>query len=156
MARDTVGDVTLPRILLVAAACLMAARAAPAQTQAQPATWPADGVVRLVAAAVAQTAHAVRYDGAYRRIPYPMGDVQTFFRRRGTARPRSSNASDYTAGDVVTWMLPGNLPHVGLVIDRRSADGVRPLVVHNIGRGPEIEDTLFAFPITGHYRYRGD
>ena len=49
-----------------------------------------------------------------------------------------------------------NLPHVGLVIDRRSADGVRPLVVHNIGRGPEIEDTLFAFPITGHYRYRGD
>ena len=42
---------------------------------AQPAPWPADGVVRLVAAAVAQTAHAVRYDGAYRRIPYPMGDV---------------------------------------------------------------------------------
>jgi uncharacterized protein YijF (DUF1287 family) len=30
------------------------------------------------------------------------------------------------------------------------------LVVHNIGNGPEIEDMLFAFPITGHYRYRGE
>ena len=156
----------------------------------------------------------VRYDGAYRRIPYPMGDVpsdvgvctdvvirayravgvdlqqrvhedmraafsayprawglarpdpnidhrrvpnlQTFFRRRGTARARSSNPSDYAAGDVVTWMLPGNLPHVGVVIDRRSPDGRRPLIVHNIGRGPEIEDTLFAYTITGHYRYRGE
>jgi len=182
--------------------------------QAQPAPWPADGVARLVAAAVAQTAHPARYDGAYRRIAYPMGDVpadigvcsdvvirayravgidlqqrvhedmraafsayprawglarpdpnidhrrvpnlQTFFRRRGTARPPSSKPSDYAAGDVVTWLLPGDLPHVGLVIDRRSADGARPLVVHNIGRGPEIEDTLFAFPITGHYRYRGE
>jgi len=212
--------VTRPRALLLASAVLIAPRVAPAQTaqslssQAQPAPWPADGVGRLVAAAVSQTARPVRYDGAYRRIPYPLGDLpsdtgvctdvvirayravgvdlqqrvhedmraafaayprawgmsrpdpsidhrrvpnlQTFFRRRGTARTRSSNPSDYAAGDVVTWMLPGNLPHVGVVIDRRSADGARPLIVHNIGRGPEIEDTLFAFPITGHFRYRGE
>ena len=206
---------TLQRALLHAAALVIALGLAAVQTaQAQPAPWPADGVARLVAAAVAQTAHPARYDGAYRRIAYPMGDVpadigvcsdvvirayraagidlqqrvhedmraafsayprawglarpdpnidhrrvpnlQTFFRRRGTARPPSSKPSDYAAGDVVTWLLPGNLPHVGLVIDRRSADGARPLVVHNIGRGPEIEDTLFAFPITGHYRYRGE
>ena len=63
---------------------------------------------------------------------------------------------DYAAGDLVTWMLPGNLPHIGLVSDRRSADGERPLIVHNIGNGPEIEDMLLAFPITGHYRYRGE
>jgi len=25
--------------------------------------------------------------------------------------------------------------------------------VHNIGRGPEVEDVLFTYPITGHYRY---
>jgi len=56
----------------------------------------------------------------------------------------------------VTWMLPGNLPHIGLVTDRRSIDGRRPLIVHNIGRGPEVEDMLFRFPITGHYRYRGE
>jgi uncharacterized protein YijF (DUF1287 family) len=27
--------------------------------------------------------------------------------------------------------------------------------VHNIGRGPEVEDMLFSYPITGHYRYYG-
>jgi uncharacterized protein YijF (DUF1287 family) len=199
----------------VLSAVLLASQPTPVQVAtAQSARWPADGVARLVGAAVAQTGHPVRYDGAYRRIAYPMGDVpagigvctdvvirayravgvdlqqhvhedmrtafsayprawgmarpdpnidhrrvpnlQTFFRRRGTARPRSSNPSDYAPGDVVTWLLPGNLPHVGLVIDRRSADGARPLIVHNIGRGPEIEDALFAFPITGHYRYRGE
>jgi uncharacterized protein YijF (DUF1287 family) len=29
-------------------------------------------------------------------------------------------------------------------------------MAHNIGRGPEIEDMLFAFPVTGHYRYVGE
>jgi uncharacterized protein YijF (DUF1287 family) len=52
-------------------------------------------------------------------------------------------------------MLPGNLPHIGIVAGRRSTDGRRPLIVHNIGAGPRLEDRLFAFPITGHYRYRG-
>jgi len=50
-------------------------------------------------------------------------------------------------------MLPGNLPHIGIVIDGLSADGQRPLIVHNIGNGPEIDDILLAFPISGHYRY---
>jgi uncharacterized protein YijF (DUF1287 family) len=210
------GDpVTRRRARQSAAACLIVAAIATASMHAQPVSrWPADGVGRLVAAAVAQTAQRVRYDGAYRRIPYPMGDVpadvgvcsdvvvrayralgidlqqrvhedmrgaftayprawglthpdpnidhrrvpnlQTFFRRRGAAQSVSRDGADYQAGDVVTWLLPGNLPHVGLVIDRRSADGRRPLIVHNIGRGPEIADSLFAFPITGHYRYRGN
>jgi uncharacterized protein YijF (DUF1287 family) len=180
----------------------------------QPGGWPADGVARLVAAAFEQTRQATRYDGAYRRIPYPMGDVpadvgvctdvvirayravgvdlqqrvhedmraafsaypkawglsrpdpnidhrrvpnlQRYFIRRGTARPRSPNPADYQPGDLVTWMLPGNLPHIGVVSDRRSPDGRRPLIVHNIGRGPQVEDMLFAYPITGHYRYRGE
>jgi uncharacterized protein YijF (DUF1287 family) len=50
-------------------------------------------------------------------------------------------------------MLPGNLPHIGLVTEGRSADSSRPRIVHNIGRGPELEDVLFRYPITGHYRY---
>ena len=62
---------------------------------------------------------------------------------------------DYMAGDLVTWMLPGNLPHIGIVIDERSASGERPLVAHNIGAGPKINDMLFDYPITGHYRYTG-
>ena len=68
---------------------------------------------------------------------------------------KSTNPNDYRAGDLVTWMLPGNLPHIGIVVDQRSTDGKRPLIVHNIGAGPKLEDRLFDFPITGHYRYFG-
>jgi hypothetical protein len=61
-------------------------------------------------------------------------------------------AAAYRPGDLVTWELPGRLPHIGIVSDRTSREGV-PLIVHNIGRGPELEDLLFAYPISGHYRY---
>lgn len=53
-------------------------------------------------------------------------------------------------------MLPGNLPHIGLVTEQRSPDGARRLIAYNIGRGPEIQDMLFEYPITGHYRYNGE
>ena len=49
-------------------------------------------------------------------------------------------------------MLPHNLPHIGIVTGQKSRTGT-PLVVHYIGRGPEVEDVLFTYPITGHYRY---
>jgi uncharacterized protein len=170
-------------------------------------------VVGFLDAALAQTRQQVVYDGAYRPIPYPMGDVpadhgvctdvvirayravgidlqklvhedmkadfaaypklwglsqpdpnidhrrvpnlQTFFKRHGARLPISDAASDYAPADVVTWMLPGNLPHIGIVTGRHAANGERPLIVHNIGAGPKLEDVLFAYPITGHYRYRG-
>jgi uncharacterized protein YijF (DUF1287 family) len=168
---------------------------------------------RLVDAAVAQTRSTVAYDGSYRRIAYPGGDVpesigvcsdvvirayrrigidlqvkvhedmqrafraypqlwgmsgpdpnidhrrvpnlQAFFRRAGAELPAAHEAGAYRAGDLVTWMLPRNLPHIGIVTGQKSGTG-RPLIVHNIGRGPEIEDVLFAYPITGHYRYGPD
>jgi len=88
----------------------------------------------------------------HRRVP----NLQTYFRRRGAEVRVTTNARDYVAGDLVTWMLPGNLPHIGFVIDRQAADGRRPLIVHDIGNGPEVEDMLISFPITGHYRYRGE
>jgi uncharacterized protein YijF (DUF1287 family) len=59
----------------------------------------------------------------------------------------------YLPGDLVTWMLPGDLPHIGMVTNRRATSGT-PLIVHNIGRGPEIEGMLFLYQITGHYRYQ--
>jgi len=168
---------------------------------------------QLVGAAVERTNHQVRYDGSYRQIDYPGGDVpdnvgvctdvvirsyraigvdlqrlvhedmsakfdaypknwglsrpdrnidhrrvpnlQVFFSRHGSTLAVSDDPVDYLPGDLVTWMIPGNLPHIGIVADRRSADGVRPLIVHNIGAGPRIEDGLFDYPITGHYRYVG-
>jgi uncharacterized protein len=165
---------------------------------------------QLVAAALAQTRSSVTYDGSYRRIAYPGGDVpatigvctdvvirayraagvdlqvqvhedmkrafssyprqrgmsrpdanidhrrvpnlQTFFHRAGAELPMSREPGDYRPGDLVTWMLPRNLPHIGIVIGETSPTGT-PLVVHNIGRGPEVENALFSYPITGHYRY---
>jgi len=66
---------------------------------------------------------------------------------------KSLNAEDYKAGDIVTWMLPGNLPHIGMVVNEIAQGSGNPLIVHNIGRGPEMSDMLFAYTITGHYRF---
>lgn len=85
----------------------------------------------------------------HRRVP----NLQTFFKRAGAALAPSEGGADYRPGDIISQMLPGNLPHTGIVADARSSDGARPLVVHNIGTGARLEDVLFAYTITGHYRY---
>jgi len=87
----------------------------------------------------------------HRRVP----NLRVFFDRFGVSLEITKNAKDYLPGDLVTWMLPGNLPHIGVVIDEKSSDGNRPLIVHNIGEGPKINDMLFDYQITGHYRYAG-
>ena len=169
---------------------------------------------QLVDAAIDRTARTIRYDGSYRIIPYPGGDVpaevgvctdeiiriyrsagidlqqlvhedmilrfeaypqswglprpdsnidhrrapnlQRFFELHGDRFAISNDPADYRPGELVTWMLPGNLPHIGIITDRRTHDGERPLIVHNIGHGPKLEDVLFDFEITGHYRYPKD
>ena len=83
----------------------------------------------------------------HRRVP----NLAAFFTRQGAALAITAEPGDYRAGDIVTWRLAGGEPHIGLVADR--VENGRPLVVHNIGRGTEIEDVLFAFAITGHFRY---
>lgn len=88
----------------------------------------------------------------HRRVP----NLQTLFTRIGAKLPTSTDAANYLPGDVVTWLLPGNLPHIGLISDARSEDGTRPQVLHNIGAGAQEEDRLFDFPVTGHYRLNPD
>lgn len=85
----------------------------------------------------------------HRRVP----NLQLFFTRHGESLPVTQNSSDYKAGDIVTWMLPGNLPHIGIVSDRINRTTGSPLIVHNIGSGPQLEDMLFRYPVTGHYHY---
>ena len=187
--------------LAVVLAAALTAGAAPAP----------DRGAKLAEAALAQTRERVTYDGSYRRIAYPMGDVprelgvctdvvirayraalgvdlqkevhedmaahfalypkkwgrrtpdtnidhrrvpnlEVFFARKGERLPASRAAADYKTGELVTWMLPGNLPHIGIVAASRSAAGT-PLIVHNVGRGPQLEDVLFAWPIVGRFRY---
>ncbi|WP_144207358.1 DUF1287 domain-containing protein [Shewanella donghaensis] len=85
----------------------------------------------------------------HRRVP----NLQTFFTRYGSVLEQSKNPKHYAAGDIVTWMLPGNLPHIGMIIDRSSTTSGNPLIVHNIGNGPVVDDMLFKYAITGHFRY---
>jgi len=172
-------------------------------------------LAKLAAAAMERTQHAVRYDPAYVRIPYPNGDVphdtgvctdeiirsyralgidlqkevhedmtkhfaaypnqrrwglahtdtnidhrrvpnlMVFFARNGQSLAASIRAEEYAPGELVTWDLGGGVPHIGIVVDRRSPRETRYLVVHNIGEGPKMEDVLFRWKITGHYRYFG-
>ncbi len=174
-----------------------------------------DFFTAFMIAAKERTEHTVKYDGSYRYISYPMGDVapnrgvctdvvirsyrklgidlqqlvhediktnfslypsrtkwgniepdtnidhrrvynlQVFFKRYGESLPITNNPLDYQPGDLVTWKLGPKMPHIGVVVDEYSEDNPdQPLVVHNIGQGPQQEDILFAFPITGHYRYK--
>lgn len=80
-----------------------------------------------------------------------VANLATFFTRIGAGLTLTDDPTPYLPGDIVTWTLPGNLPHIGIVSDR-LADGGIPLVLHNIGAGAQEEDILFAYPMTGHYR----
>jgi hypothetical protein len=86
----------------------------------------------------------------HRRVP----NLETYFKRRKAALAISEDITDYRPGDLVTMLLPGNLPHIGIVSAAMNGEGSRPLMIHNIGSGTEREDILFDFPVTGHYRFR--
>lgn len=86
----------------------------------------------------------------HRRVP----NLMVFFTRKGTVKPITSNASDYVPGDIVCWNLGGAVTHIGLVVNRKSVDGKRYLIVHNIGGGQVLADCLFEHKIIGHYQYR--
>ena len=82
-----------------------------------------------------------------------VSNLQVFFTRFGQKLPATEKASDYKAGDLVTWMINDRLPHIGIVTPRQSIDK-RPMIVHNVGAGQVLDDCLFSWKITGHYRYR--
>jgi uncharacterized protein len=87
----------------------------------------------------------------HRRVP----NLMVFFTRKGISLPISSHPEDYGPGDLVTWDLGAGVPHIGIVVDHKALSGGRYMVVHNIGRGPQMEDVLFEWKLTGHYRYFG-
>lgn len=85
----------------------------------------------------------------HRRVP----NLQAFFKRRGHGLVVTKEAAKFLPGDLVTCTVPPHLPHIMIVSDKKTADGV-PLVIHNIGRGAREEDVLFTYPLTGHYRWK--
>jgi uncharacterized protein len=85
----------------------------------------------------------------HRRVP----NLEIFFERKGKKLTVSKNAADYKTGEIVTWMINGKLPHIGIVTNRKSIDGKRNLIVHNVGNGQVLEDCLFNYTIVGHFVY---
>lgn len=86
----------------------------------------------------------------HRRVP----NLETFFQRHGSSLIVSKNPGDYQPGDLVTWRVGNNLPHIGIVSDVKSdSDPNRYKIIHNIGWGPKLDDMLFDYEIVGHYRY---
>ena len=67
--------------------------------------------------------------------------------------PVTRRASAYKPGDLVTWMVGarGNLPHIGIVTDKNLARRAVDRAQHR--RRSALEDILFRYRITGHYRY---
>ncbi|HXY25018.1 MAG TPA: DUF1287 domain-containing protein [Candidatus Acidoferrum sp.] len=87
----------------------------------------------------------------HRRVP----NLMVFFSRKGESLAISERGEDYLPGEIVTWDLGGDVPHIGIVVDQKSEMTGHYLVVHNIGQGPKMEGVLFQWKITGHYRYFG-
>lgn len=85
----------------------------------------------------------------HRRVP----NLEVFFERKGKKLPVTQNASDYKTGELVTWMINEKLPHIGIITHKKSEDGKRNLIVHNVGGGQVLEDCLFDYKITGHFRF---
>ncbi len=87
----------------------------------------------------------------HRRVP----NLQVFFGRQGASVSKTSGPAIMAVGDVLTWMLPGNLPHTGIVVTPASAS--RPMqVVHNYGAGPQKTTIPDDWVQTGHYRFSVD
>lgn len=81
-------------------------------------------------------------------------NLMTFFSRKGKVKTTGTNTSEYLPGDIVAWRLSNGMTHIGIVVNKKSKDGKRYLIVHNIGAGQVMEDCLFSFKIIGHYSYK--
>ena len=84
----------------------------------------------------------------HRRVP----NLETYLRRQGASVPMTDNPDDYLPGDIVSWRLGGRMAHIGIVSDKKAADGT-PLIIHNIGQGPVEDNILWVPNMTGHFRF---
>lgn len=85
----------------------------------------------------------------HRRVP----NLMVYFSRFGKEKPISTHPENYLPGDIVCWRLANGMTHIGVVVDKKSRDGKRFQIVHNIGGGQVLEDVLFAYEVIGHYGF---
>lgn len=86
----------------------------------------------------------------HRRVP----NLEAFLTRAGASLAITQDQGTYLPGDIVSWRLPDGRPHIGIVTTKIATNG-NPLIAHNIGWGPKVEDMLFIFDIHGHFRFSG-
>ena len=83
--------------------------------------------------------------------------LRALFAREAASVAISAFPEDYKPGDIVTYYRPFSRvsrAHIAIVSDVLAPSG-RPMIVHNRGWGPQLEDALFVDRMTGHYRYAG-
>lgn len=85
----------------------------------------------------------------HRRVP----NLEVFFGRKGQTLPITSEGNNYKTGELVTWIIGNKYPHIGIITNKKSPDGNRPMIVHNVGNGQVLEDCLFDWKIVGHFKY---
>lgn len=85
----------------------------------------------------------------HRRVP----NLMKYFERKGKILKISDKPQDYKVEDIVCWDLGKGITHIGIVVNRKSLDGNRFMIVHNIGAGQVLADCLFDYKIIGHYRH---
>jgi len=85
----------------------------------------------------------------HRRVP----NLMTYFTRQGKSLSTGGSSDNFLPGDIVTWDLGGGTDHIGMIANLWYKPSQRYLIVHNIGGGTRMEDALFSWKITGHYRY---
>ncbi len=86
----------------------------------------------------------------HRRVP----NLLAWFERHGNRLELSRKPEDYQPCDIVACELEGGVTHIGLVTDKKSADGI-PLLIHHFGgRLPAEEDILMSWRMIGHFSVR--
>jgi uncharacterized protein YijF (DUF1287 family) len=85
----------------------------------------------------------------HRRVP----NLRTYFTRKGKSMATDGPSETFQPGDIITWDLGSGVDHVGILSNVWFKPAQRYLIIHNIGAGTKMEDVLFAWKITGHYRY---
>lgn len=86
----------------------------------------------------------------HRQVP----NLEIYFQRQGWAIPATQDKDAYLPGDIVTWVFPNGRDHIGVIGNSKSYFSKTPLVIHNSSIGAQLEDVLFKWRITGHYRFK--
>jgi uncharacterized protein len=80
----------------------------------------------------------------HRRVP----NLETWLRRHG----HEQSNTDWQPGDLITCLVKGHLPHIGIISTRRDRQG-RYKAIHNIGLGTREDSRIWAYDNLRRFRF---